>query len=154
MGSQEDVVSATAGQAEGQSGPAKALGFQPGMVVQELGWDEDTAEDLRDSIEDVTGNELVDDEHGDVVDVVILWWREDDGDLVDALVDTKTDLTGDGHVWLFTPKVGRDGYVDASDIADAAPTAGLSATTSRAAAEDWSGTKLVLRGGGGSGSRR
>lgn len=146
-------MSATAGRAEGQSGPAKSLGFQPGMVVQELGWDEDTDQDLRESIEDVTGSELVDDEYGDVVDVVILWWREDDGDLVDALVDTKTDLTGDGYVWLLTPKVGREGYVDASDIADAAPTAGLSATTSRSVAEDWAGTKLVLRGGG-SGARR
>lgn len=142
-------MSATAGREEGQLGLAKALGFQPGMVVQELGWDEDADQGLRESIEDITGNELVDEDYGDVVDVVILWWREDDGDLVDALVDTKTDLTGDGYVWLFTPKVGRDGYVDASDIAEAAPTAGLSATTSRSVADDWAGTKLVLRGGGG-----
>lgn len=146
-------MSATAGREEGQLGAAKSLGFQPGMVVQELGWDEDTDQDLRESIEDVTGTELVDDEYGDVVDVVVLWWREDDGDLVDALVDTKTDLTGDGYVWLFTPKVGRDGYVDASDIAEAAPTSGLSATTSRSVGDDWAGTKLVLRGGSGAGRR-
>lgn len=145
-------MSATAGQAAGQSRPAKALGVQPGMVVQELGWDEDVDDTLRDSIEDVTNNDLVDDEYGDVVDAVILWWREEDGDLVDALVDTMTDLTDGGFIWLLTPKVGREGYVDASDIADAAPTAGLSATTSLSVAEDWSGTKLVLRGG--SGARR
>ncbi|GAB3436779.1 DUF3052 domain-containing protein [Flindersiella endophytica] len=136
-------MSATADEAEGQSGPAERLGFQPGMVVQELGFDDDCDEDLRLSIEEVTGNELVDEDYGDVVEAVILWWREDDGDLIDALVDTKTDLTDGGVIWLFTPKVGRDGYVDASDIADSAPTAGLSTTTSLSAAPDWAGTKLV-----------
>jgi hypothetical protein len=136
-------VSATADEAEGQSGPAERLGFQPGTVVQELGFDDDCDEDLRLSIEEVTGNELVDEDYGDVVDAVILWWREDDGDLIDALVDTKTDLTDGGVIWLFTPKVGRDGYVDASDIAESAPTAGLATTTSLSAASDWAGTKLV-----------
>jgi hypothetical protein len=136
-------VSATADEAEGQSGPAERLGFQPGTVVQELGFDDDCDEDLRLSIEEVTGNELVDEDYGDVVDAVILWWREDDGDLIDALVDTKTDLTDGGVIWLFTPKVGRDGYVDASDIAESAPTAGLATTTSLSAAPDWAGTKLV-----------
>ena len=29
----------------------------------------------------------MDDTFDDVVDVVLLWWREDDGDLVDALID-------------------------------------------------------------------
>jgi hypothetical protein len=33
--------------------------------------------------------------------------------------------------------------VDASDIAEAAPTAGLSTTTSLAAGPEWSATKLV-----------
>ena len=136
-------MSATADEAEGQSGPAERLGFQPGTVVQELGFDDDCDEDLRLSIEEVTGNELVDEDYGDVVDAVILWWREDDGDLIDALVDTKTDLTDGGVIWLFTPKVGRDGYVDASDIAESAPTAGLATTTSLSAAPDWAGTKLV-----------
>jgi hypothetical protein len=145
MGEQEDgVVSATAGQAEGQSGgPAERLGLQPGMVVQELGWDEDVDEDLRRSIEEHTGNELVDEDYDDVVDAVILWWREDDGDLVDALVDTKTDLTDGGVIWLLTPKVGRPGYVDASEIGEAAPTAGLSTTTTLSVAPDWLATKLV-----------
>lgn len=136
-------MSATAGEAEGQSGLAARLGLGSGMVVQELGWDEDCDEELRQSIENVTGHELVDDEFGDVVDAVILWWREDDGDLTDMLVDTKADLTEDGLIWLFTPKVGREGYVDASDIAEAAPTAGLATTSARSVAPDWSGTKLV-----------
>jgi Protein of unknown function (DUF3052) len=134
-------VSATAGGAE--IGPANRFGFQPGMVVQELGWDEDVDEALRAGIESITGTALVDDEYGDVVDAVILWWRQDDGDLVDGLVDSLTDLADGGMIWLLTPKVGRDNYVDASDIAEAAPTAGLSTTTSLAAGPDWSATKLV-----------
>jgi len=113
------------------------------MVVQELGWDEDIDEDLRASIEKAIGGQLVDDRYGDVVDAVILWWRQDDGDLVDGLVDSLTDLADGGAIWLLTPKVGRDNYVDASDIAEAAPTAGLSTTTSLAAGPEWSGTKLV-----------
>jgi len=136
-------VSATAGETDGQSVPAERLGFQPGMVVQEIGWDDDCDEDLRRAIEERTGHELVDDEYGDVVDAVILWWRDDDGDLVDALVDTKTDLTDGGVIWLFTPKVGREGYVDPSEISESAPTAGFATTTSLSVAPDWLGTKLV-----------
>jgi hypothetical protein len=113
------------------------------MVVQELGWDDDVDSALRESIEAITGSHLVDDEYGDVVDAVLLWWRDDDGDLVDGLVDSLTDLAEGGTIWLLTPKVGRPNYVDASDIAEAAPTAGLSTTTSLAAGPDWSATKLV-----------
>jgi hypothetical protein len=134
-------VSATADHAA--NGPVSRFGFQPGMVVQELGWDEDIDEGLRSAIEGVIEGELVDDRYGDVVDAVILWWREDDGDLVDGLVDSLTDLADGGAIWLMTPKVGRPNYVDASDISEAAPTAGLSTTTSVAAGPDWSATKLV-----------
>lgn len=134
-------MSATADDAA--NGPAGRFGLQPGMVVQELGWDEDVDEELRSGIESIVGGSLVDDEYGDVVDAVVLWWRDEDGDLVDGLVDSLTDLADGGHIWLLTPKVGRPNYVDASDIAEAAPTAGLSTTTSVAAGRDWTATKLV-----------
>lgn len=127
----------------GSASMAARLGIKPGMVVQELGWDEDADEDLRDSIVEVSGSEMVDEDTDEVADVVLLWWREDDGDLVDALVDSLTDLADGGVVWLLTPKAGRPGHVEPSDIGDAAPTAGLSATSSVAAARDWSGTRLV-----------
>jgi hypothetical protein len=113
------------------------------MVVQELGWDEDTDEKIREAIEATTGSSLVDEDHGDVVDAVVLWWRDDDGDLVDGLVDALTDLAEGGAIWLLTPKVGRDGHVDPSEIAEAAPTAGLATTTSLALGSRWSATKLV-----------
>jgi hypothetical protein len=135
-------VSATADAAEGRQ-RAGRLALQPGQVVQELGWDEDCDEDLRVAIEQVTGTSLVDEDYDDVVDVVLLWWRDDDGDLVDALVDGLTTLAAGGVIWLLTPKSGRPGHVEPSDIGEAAPTAGLSATSSVAAAPDWSGTRLV-----------
>jgi DUF3052 family protein len=134
-------VSATAGGAEQEL--VRRLGFQAGMVVQELGWDEDVDEALRAEMESVIGGQLVDEDHGDVVDAVVLWWRDDDGDLVDALVDALTDLADGGVIWLLTPKVGRPGYVDASDVAESAPTAGLSTTTSLTVGADWAATKLV-----------
>lgn len=136
-------MSATAGQAQSERSLAERLGFKPGQVVQEIGWDDDCDEELRSSIEAVTGTELVDEDYVDVVDVVLLWWRDDDGDLVDALVDARPSLADGGHIWLLTPKAGRDGHIEPSDIGESAPTAGLSQTSSMSAARDWSGTRLV-----------
>jgi hypothetical protein len=119
------------------------LGFKPGMVVQELGWDQDTDDELREAIEDTIDGDMVDGDYGNVVDAVLLWWRNDDGDLVDGLVDALTDLVGGGAIWLLTPKIGRPGSVDPADIAEAAPIAGLSQTTSATVSRDWTATRLV-----------
>jgi hypothetical protein len=119
------------------------MGFRAGQVIQELGWDEDCDDDIRLAIEAATGSELVGDEHDDVADAVVLWWRDGDGDLVDSLVDSLTDLGEGGPVWLLTPKVGREGFVDASDVADAAPTAGLTTTTTVPLTDRWTAIKLV-----------
>jgi hypothetical protein len=135
-------VSATVDQAGGR-GLAERLGIEPGMVVQEVGFDEDADAELRDAIEQRAGAELVDEDSDEVVDVVLLWWREDDGDLVDALIAAIGPLADSGVVWLLTPKSGRDGHVEASEIAEAAPTAGLSQTSSISAARDWAGHRLV-----------
>jgi hypothetical protein len=136
-------VSSTAGQAEGMRGLAERLGIQPGMVVMEIGYDEDTDAELRDAIAERSGNELVRPDSDDVADVVLLWWRADDGDLVDALVDAKPPLADNGTVWLLTPKVGRDGHVEPSDISESAPTAGLQQTSTISAGRDWAGARLV-----------
>ncbi len=135
-------MSATVDQAGGR-GLAERLGFEPGMVVQERGYDEDVDHELRDAIVERCGNDLVDEDADDVVDVVLLWWREDDGDLVDALVDALHPLADNGVIWLLTPKSGRAGHVEPSDISEAAPTAGLSQTSSISAARDWAGARLV-----------
>jgi hypothetical protein len=100
-------VSPSAGGADQLVG--ERLGLKPGMVVQELGWDEDVDDAVRVAIEDVV-----------------------DGDLV-----------GGGAIWLFSPKVGRPNAVPASDIAEAAPIAGLSNTTTIPISADWAATKLV-----------
>ncbi|GAA4114632.1 DUF3052 domain-containing protein [Nocardioides fonticola] len=128
---------------EAAAGPAARMGLSSGMVVQELGWDNDTDDELRIAIEDAIDADMVDGDYGNVVDAVLLWWRDDDGDLVDGLVDSLTDLVGGGSIWLLTPKVGRPGAVDPADIAEAAPIAGLSQTTTAAVSKDWSATKLV-----------
>jgi hypothetical protein len=122
---------------------AERLGIQPGMVVMEIGYDEDSDAELRDAVAERTGEELVDADSDEVVDVVLLWWREDDGDLVDALVDALGPLAQSGSVWLLTPKVGRNGHVEPSEIAEAAPTAGLQQTSTISAARDWAGARLV-----------
>jgi hypothetical protein len=136
-------VTATADGAEVQRSLATKLGITAGQVVQEIGYDDDCDDDLRAGVVSVAGSALVDEDFDDVVDVTLLWWREDDGDLVDALVDAIAILADQGVVWLLTPKPGRDGHVESSDISDAAPTAGLQATSTISAARDWQGTRLV-----------
>ncbi|MBO0895948.1 MULTISPECIES: DUF3052 domain-containing protein [Arthrobacter] len=124
---------------------AGRLGFKDQDLIQEFGYDEDVDFDLRDGLEDLVGSELLTEEDHEVVDGVILWWRADDGDLVDALVDSITTLDDGGVVWVLTPKSGRDGYVPPADIEEAAPTAGLHVTTSPAVSDDWAATRLVAR---------
>ena len=137
-------MSATARQAQDERGQAERLGIKPGQVVQEFGYDNDCDEQLRDAITAIENVELVDEDYDDdVVDVVLMWWREDDGDLVDALVDALTTLADGGYIWLLTPKAGRPGHVEPSDIGEAAPTAGLAQTSSVSAGRDWSGSRLV-----------
>ena len=135
-------MSTTAGDA-GSDGPAARLGFTPDTVVQELGWDEDVDEALRAAIEAQVGTALLDGDSREVVDGVLLWWRDGDGDLVDALVEALTDLGDGGAIWLLTPKIGRDGHVDPADVSEAAPVAGLATTTTQTASENWAATRLV-----------
>jgi hypothetical protein len=136
-------VSATAGSAAGQHGLAEKLGIVAGNVVQELGYDDDCDEELRKVVAERTGEALVGEDYDDVVDVVLLWWREGDGDLVDALVDALAPLADHGVIWLLTPKAARPGHVEPSDVSEAAPTAGLQQTSSISAGRDWNGARLV-----------
>ena len=122
---------------------ADRLGLTAGMVVQELGWDNDTDDDLRISVEDTIDADMVDGDYGNVVDAVLLWWRDEDGDLVDGLVEALTDLVGGGSIWLLTPKVGRPSSVDPADISEAAPIAGLAQTTTASVSKDWTATRLI-----------
>lgn len=121
---------------------ARKLGIQKDQVVQELGWDSDVDDDIRADIEDECGGELLDEDADEVVDVVLLWWRDDDGDLVDTLMDAITPLADDGVIWVVTPKTGQPGHVQPAEIAESAPTAGLMQTSS-ANLGDWIASRLV-----------
>ncbi|MEV0948381.1 DUF3052 domain-containing protein [Rhodococcus sp. NPDC049939] len=121
---------------------AQKLGITADMAVQELGWDEDTDDNLRAAVEDAIGGELLDEDSDEVIDVVLLWWRDEDGDLVDALMDAIGPLSDEGFVWVLTPKTGQVGHVEPSEIAESAPTAGLT-QTSAANLGNWTGSRLV-----------
>jgi hypothetical protein len=135
---------ATAGPAEGERTGADRLGISAGTAVQEVGRDDDYDAALIAEIVDRTGSEPIGEDSDDVVDVVLLWFRDDDGDLVDALMDARTRLDNNGAIWVLTPKSGRPGHVQPSDIVDAGPTAGLMQTSSVSASKDWAAAKLVV----------
>ena len=119
------------------------LGFTAGQVVMELGYGDDVDDDLRVVIEDLIDGDLEDDDFEEVVDAVVLWWRDGDGDLTDALVDAVGALGLHGFIVLLSPKVGTDGEVDPIDVAEAAETAGLNASVSTNLTPSWSATRLV-----------
>jgi hypothetical protein len=58
-------------------------------------------------------------------------------------VDAITLLADTGVIWLLTPKTGRDGYVEPSDIAEATRTAGLAQTTTVPSGLLWMTAKLA-----------
>ena len=77
-----------------------------------------------------------------MIDVVLLWWREDDGDLTDALIEAIGPLADDGYLWVLSPKTGRSGHVEPSEVSEAAATTGLT-QTSVTNLGDWTATRLV-----------
>ncbi|MGL4172626.1 MAG: DUF3052 domain-containing protein [Actinomycetota bacterium] len=135
-------MSVTADAAANRAFPGR-LGLHPGQVVQELGWDEDVPDELRDAIMSAIDGELLPEDNDEVVDVVVLWWREGEGDLTDALLDTLVNLADAGMVLFFTPKAGLAGHTSASDVTEAALVAGLHGTTTVVAGDKWSATRLT-----------
>lgn len=124
---------------------ANKLGISQGMIALELGWDEDCDSRISESVEDVLGEDLLEEENDEFVDVVLLWWREEDGDLVDGLVDSQRSLGEGGCVWLLTPGAGREGTVHPGIISESAQLAGLVQTKAERLG-DWQGSCLVGRG--------
>ena len=124
------------------------MGLAKDDLVLEVGHDSDCDSTIRDELMSITGTDFLQGSTSEVVDAVIIWWREGDGDLVDELMDALTYLSETGPIWVLTPKVGRDGHVEPSDIQDAAPIAGLSVTSTIALAKDWTATRLVARKAG------
>jgi len=135
-------VSPTAANAEGQR-RAERLGVVAGTMVQSINEDDDIASDLLEAVTAASGTELVPEDSDDVVDIVLLWWRDDDGDLANALIDARRQLSDQGIIWLLTPKAGRSGHVEPSDILDAVPGAGLVQTSTVSVAQEWAGMRLA-----------
>ena len=138
------MVGGTADRADDASALATRLGIINGSTVMEVGYDTDTDDRVADAVLAGSGENAVDEDYDGVVDMVILWWRVDDGDLADALVDAKAPLADNGVIWLLTPKHGRPGELEPADIADAASTSGLRRTTSVTLAQ-WQAVRLISR---------
>ncbi len=124
------------------------MGFAKGDLILEIGYAADCDDSLRAKIKGITETDFIQIDPTEVIDGVIIWWRDGDGDLIDELMDALTFLSETGPIWVMTPKMGRANYVEASEIQDAAPTAGLSVTSSIAVAADWTATRLVARKAG------
>ena len=129
---------------------AEEFGFSRGDIIQEWLWDDDVDDSIRASIEELTGEDLVDEDYDSAVDGVIIWWR--DGDDEDALSDTIVDayavLGEDGPLWVLTPKPGRPGAASSSTVQSAAKTAGMNAATPLTVSSDWNGIRLRAFGKG------
>lgn len=121
----------------------KRLGFDQGQIVQEFGWDDDVDEDLRVAVEDLVQSPIEDEDWTGGAEVVLLWWREEDGDLIDALVDLVGVLEDGGFVVLLSPRPGSPGALEPSDVDEAAATAGLHSSGLLAAGDLWRATRLV-----------
>lgn len=124
---------------------ASMLNVSSEDIVQEIGWDEDCDSSISESLEDVIGDALLDVDTDEVVDVVLLWWRSEDGDLVDGLVDATRSLGEDGRIWLLTPAAGSPGTIEPGEIAESAQLAGMVQTSSERLG-DWQGACLVSSG--------
>ena len=84
---------------QGLAASVERLGLVPGELILEVGYDSDCDDQLRHAIEAKIGSNLLSGHLDEVVDAVIVWWREGDGDLVDDLVDALTYLSENGPIW-------------------------------------------------------
>ncbi|WP_329212543.1 DUF3052 family protein [Streptomyces sp. NBC_01708] len=120
---------------------ARRLGFRAGQVVMEIGYHDDVDQMLREVIEQVTGRSMVDEEHRGCVDVVLLWHRQDDGDLADALAEAVPPLTDEGYVLILTPQPGGEGRGARYAIAEALSATALAQDPTELG--DWTVLRLV-----------
>ncbi|MET7075188.1 DUF3052 family protein [Trueperella pyogenes] len=128
----------------------KDLGFTSSQLIQEFGYDDDVDMALRNEVEQITGDELEDEDYRGSVDGVIAWWRADDGD-VDDLTDLFVDCTGGladeaASIWLFVPDQRAKLTVPMEDVKEAADTAGLTVTTTHHLASGWNAFRVVSHG--------
>jgi hypothetical protein len=121
------------------------LGFTQRQVVQEYGYDSDVDDEFRFAVEDAVGSELEDEDYTGSADAALLWWRADDGDLADGLVDVIGTLSDGGFVIVLTPRPGLPGSVDVSDLDEAAQSTGFHTAGRIAVNSGWTATRVVAR---------
>ena len=92
------------------------MGFAKGDLILEIGYAADCDDSLRAKIKGITETDFIQTDPTEVIDGVIIWWRDGDGDLIDELMDALTFLSETGPIWVMTPKMGRANYVEASEI--------------------------------------
>lgn len=124
---------------------AKTLGIKAGHTVQEVGWDDDCDSAISEAVEDAIGADFLDEDSYELCDVVLLWWRDDDGDLVDELVDAVRPLADHGRIWLLSPAAGTKGELAPGVVSESAQLAGLVQTKAERLGS-WQGSCLVQRG--------
>lgn len=129
---------------------AEEFGFHAGDIVQQWLWDDDVDDSICTKIEDLTGEDLVDEDYGTAVDGVVIWWRDGDDEdtLAGTIVDATTMLEDNGPVWVLAPKPGRPGAASSSTVQSAAKTAGMNAATPLTVSKDWNGIRLRAFGKG------
>ena len=91
----------------GPTAVVEKLGFKKDQLILEVGQADDCDNLLRDEIQKITQTNLIAEEAQEVVDAVILWWREDDGDLIDELVDAQAYLKKDRFGYLLPKQVAK-----------------------------------------------
>ncbi|PZU50380.1 MAG: DUF3052 domain-containing protein [Arsenicicoccus sp.] len=122
----------------------RKLGLRKDQIVVEYGYDDDVEEGVRQAAASVSGAPLEDDTYDGVVDVVLLWWRDGEGDLADELMDALTTLEEGGCIVLLTPGAGREDRVPAADVQDACTTCSMTASGA-VNLGGWLGQRLVGR---------
>ncbi|WP_307789058.1 DUF3052 family protein [Glycomyces salinus] len=122
---------------------AQRLGLDGVDAVIEIGFDTDVDATLRSAVIEAVG-ELLDEESDEIVDVVLAWCRDDDGDLVDLLLDARDPLADGGIVWLLTPKSGREGHIDPVTVDESAELAGLKSTKTLNISPGWVASRMAV----------
>ena len=69
------------------------MGFAKGELILEIGYGPDCDDSLRADIKQIVATDFHENTTNEVVDAVLLWFRDGDGDLVDELMDAVTYLT-------------------------------------------------------------
>lgn len=129
------------------AGAVDRFGFQHDQIVIEYGLDDDVPEEFRERVAAVIGAPLEPDDYTGIVDAVLLWWRDDDGDLTDQLVDCLALLEDGGFIVLVTPGAGQPHRVPVHEVQEACATAGLTASGAISIGEGgaWHAQRLVGR---------